>query len=579
MKNSDRIAMEGGFMMDTDAGPVFMINTNFVDPKVFIIFKQILDEFYDTGHGLTSIMFRKDGYPDISEDDYTTWVYQPDSMSAVCNINHCVEAAANLTLDMTNPDTVYIAIKTLVWENIIKGFLHELHHAQLYMTDRIELDESVDARAQEEIDAIDYSSDKLIAMAKDIDIEMCLGSLIDSLVYQEFCTMKTEIETNIAAIEAAADIDADGSKLIDDEGMATIALSNRWITLQQHMLDTGKTWYTDGEGEDEDGKEFSLTTFKEYMCWRDESDMTKDDWKKDTIGIAAQVEFIAPPPATPIAPVATTQPMYAPAPVAMAAAAPPPGTVTDGAGWVSNNPNEEIYEDYDDEYTQEFDQKTAAQSQAAPPAQQGGFQSPVGNQTPQTPQSPPPTAAAAPPQSYAPNVQGMVENGACQVNMGTLMHGLYKKLFDHIFYGCQWDKAVFQEKSAINMRLMLTPDEDKVVTSMVTQNETGAYMEIPADAFISGKIMDKNKELPGYEFKFIDYDGKPGTRKLVPQNPKKTRPSDGKPSYTAELAQHGWHICWVIDPEAADKALTTRLVREPDTNIIRVENNLNGKWE
>ena len=581
MKNENRFEIEGTFTMDTDAGPLCIINSNFVDPKVFSIFKHILDEFTDTGHGLTSIIFRMDGYPNINDEDFTTWVYQPDSMSAVCNLRHVVEAAVFLTLNEESPEAANISAKMMVWLNLIKGLLHEVHHAQTYLSDRPTIEASEEAKEQEELEAVAYANDKIKTLAKDIDIEPELGPYLEEMLIQEIDLKKSEMNEFIAGqSEEAPTNDSVALKLWENDELVCEGYE-RWIKLQEHMQSTGDVWYSDGIEETGDGEDMYIPTIKEYMCHLDGATMQDKEWLKQTIGVMQHTETSSTPPPPP-AP-AQNEP------------------ITGAGGWTTNSPNEQVFDDEEwgeDISNETYQQPTQVQAPTPaptpPPAyvapqqttapQQGGFQ---GNQyaaaTPPPPPAPTPTTATPPPTyqapTYAPDVQNMVNTGMTGNEMGTLMQGLYRKLFDHIFLGCQWDKTAFQEKNAITARLILTAEEDKIVTGMITQNESGSYLEIAAEGFISGKIMDRAKELPGYEIKFTNHLGQPGTRKLLPQNPNKLR-SDGKPSYTAEMAQHGYQIMWIIDPDEGDKQFSKRMIRDPKVpTVIKMENNDNGKWE
>lgn len=596
MAETIRRELNGTFIMDTDAGPLAIMNTNYVDQKLLTIYKYVLDEFCDTGHGLSSIIFRADGYPSVSGEDLTIWVYQPDAMAAVANLRHIVKAAIDITMNIDLEDAAKIGIKTLVWMNLVKGFLHELYHAQSYMIDRPLLDSSKDARLKDEEDAETYSNDKLISLAQEINIEPIFGEYIENLIHKEYSLRKAEVIDVIESIRKSGTGAAGKTNLSDDDEIA-IESYEKWIKLQDHMFGSGQSWYTDGLDAEEDGEPIGIDTFKEYMCWMDSGDMADKEWAKNTLGVK-QFSTATPPPA---ADGKYYQQMEA------HQAAP---LVQNNDGWVSNNQEGAIYEE--DMWEEDFDageyqQPAPTQQQYNQPPSYGNASQPAytapAYQAPQTQQyqvpqqggftqnggqyqAPAPVTNQAPPQyqapqyqapQYKPDVKNMagVMSGA---EMGNLMQGLYRKLFDHIFLGCQWDKVEFRDKSAIQTRIALTSDENKVITSMVTQTENGSYVDMPADGFVAGKIMDRNKELPGYEIKFIDHNGNVGTRKLLPQNPKKTR-KDGSLSYTAEMAQHGWQIMWIINPDEGDKQYSNRMMRDPDSQTIKMEHNRNGRWE
>jgi len=598
--------IEGCFVMDTNVGPVCIINSNLVDPKVFNIFKYFLNQFNES-HGIVSILFRTDGYPELSDDGYTTWVYQPDSLSVVCNIKDCIRSAIDLTRN-SDDSLKSLSIKGQVWQNIIQGLFHEVHHAQSYMYNRPELDRSITARQIEEDEAREFEAEKLSEIAKEIDIEPILGEYIDNMIYQYYSEEKADIEHLIKVVDNTVDQDTDEWRAKNEEAEC----GERWITLQDHMMRVNSYWYTDGGGELDDGIPMEITSFKECVCDLSNGDITDSEWSKSTIGIplnesytpAPNVDGVYPTPEPPTTPAAVVTPPPPPTTTitttatATATITPPPPAQTQEVYQAptpsaTNNTVEEEYGGMyeDDDWGEEGDQASCqAPAQTTTNVQQGGFSgnrytnSPVSTQQ-KTPQQgkfmDPKQETTSAPQNTTTTANAQNTNTAPLTGqqMGQTMQGLYRKLFDHIFLGCGWDKTGFQDKDQIRQPLELSPNENRVITSMITQNERGAYLEVAADGFISGKIMDRDKLLPGYEIKFVDHNGNKATRKLLPQNPNKCR-KDGKLSYTADLAQHGFEIMWIINPDEKDRQFSKKMTRDPKTpTIVKMECNNNGKWE
>ncbi len=151
---------------------------------------------------------------------------------------------------------------------------------------------------------------------------------------------------------------------------------------------------------------------------------------------------------------------------------------------------------------------------------------------------------------------------------------LYTKIANHIFANCAYNpmngpgKDFFNTKSNVLMKIALEGPELNLVKGYV--NDRGETHE--AEGFIEGKFIDFANTLPGYELLLKKMDGTITRRKFIPQNPWKVNQA-GAYSMTAQLAQNGAQILWVIDPDSAQKNFAVRVFNG------RMESNNNGTWQ
>jgi hypothetical protein len=92
--------------------------------------------------------------------------------------------------------------------------------------------------------------------------------------------------------------------------------------------------------------------------------------------------------------------------------------------------------------------------------------------------------------------------------------------------------------------------------------------------WVSGKFMDRQQLMPGFELTLAAPDGSAIIRKLLPQNP-------NKQSKPAELTRQGWCIMWIIDPEAKDQGKPgVRMAYVPNQGVFIQQFNPGAKtWD
>lgn len=535
---------EGTRLMTTPVGDVCIFNTELVNHKIINIINALIENggFEVHGHGLLSIVFRNDGYPASKEvGGRNNWMFYPDSMSAVCNLQDCIDMAFDITQDAEKEHTEHVSVFFQTWKNIIQGCAHELHHAEAFIGDD-DLRTNKDTQAEEELLAQEYSRKMLFEMGKTIDIEpelpVWLIGEINARLDEQF-TLIEEMHKDLGKDEV-------DQKLSD------------WALCQKYLRDSGAAFYDPNE---EDGQPPILQkTFKEFLhvCSGDAED--SKDWATPTIGVTVGL---------------VQKPVNETATGAEATVAP-------------FEPDDEMG-DPDDDIVTGFAGVQIVADQLKPAANPAFVQpnnkpavvnvasnmnTPVGAGQPVAPvpvvgaQENPAVVMGA--KAY----QAMVF--PANVDPQTVLYGLYLKIFTHIFQTCQYNPTdpAIPFAAAGNIAAWVPLDQYeamfiKEMTCYSTDGEGTWCPCTPVNGAISGLLIDKAKLLPAYELTLSTPDGTQVKRKFIPQNPNKVKA--GAPTATALLAKQGNQIMWIIDPDT--KAYNIRVY-----NGV-IQNNINGVWQ
>lgn len=517
-------------------GPVAMYNTDMVTPKTLGIIQAILEKggFDDIGHGIFSIVFRDDGRP-VAETGFNSWKFFPAGKSVVCNLQDCVEMAIHTTQDKKKELTECISVKMLAWKNLLQGFAHDAHHAYMFLQEDGLWDDAK-VRADEEKVADDFARALMFQLAKaGIDLEPDLGATLNEFV-DVFLTEELEsVESNKKAPK----------------------YMKRWAELQRKMMASGAVYYDPADPKKANDIDFELKTMKEFLHWCSGDAEDDPDWATPTI--ATQLELIQEPHGE------------------AAGGAPAVTTVVDA------DYDDDDYIDDDDGFDAAveaapagFQGVAAVQTPAAQPVYQQPaqpvYQAPVAQQP--VYQQPAPqyqTPAANPEVQVGANMYAPVELPAT-VDAKTVIYGLYLKIWQHVFQGCQYNPTLtngaFNLPQNIAALVPLNQYELMFVKEMIVDTPQGGIQQQKVEGAIVGKMMDKAKTLPGYELTLQTPDGQQIKRRFIPQNPNKV--VNGALTRTAQEAKNGAQIMWIIDPDI--KGFN---VRVKDGVVQKSEN---GQW-
>ncbi len=548
--------VRGMMIIEQAFGNITLCNTELITKKVVDLMVACLDDggFEADGHGLFSIIFRDDGYPISEEGDQASWMFYPNSLSAVCNLEGCINIAITNTQNIETPNSEFVSVYALVWKNIIEGFFHEAHHSNAFLQDGHNLWDNKEARLKEEEKADEYARMMLFKLAKTTDVEIEFSEEISTMItkrlMEEIATVK----------ELLPNLEKDRK---EDNKLA------RWYTSQKHMMSHGGVYYD--EDEDSSDPAISLKTFKEFLhvCSGDAEDDA--EWLGDTIGQQLELK---------------QEPVNEDA----------NGNTVPSSVDVSTVINNDAVESYDDmpfepdevpasagfQGVSQFQQAVPAAQQPAPvmpaPANTSPPVAPVApTATPANPVAP--TATPVAPTNNPAVVVGANAYPEIQLTAGvdakTVVYGLYLKIFKHLFQDCQYnptDNSVpFAGVGNIVNWVQLDQNESLFVKEMTCYSPDGKGTWCPGtkvNGAISGIIIDKAKTLPAYELVLSTPEGTQIKRKFIPQNPNKM--VNGQLTTTAADAKAGNQIMWIIDPDT--KAYSVRVY-----NGV-VQQNINGRW-
>lgn len=566
------IIPHGASTHNTMNGAVALFNTDLVSQKLVDIILYVLNDPQGTfiplvkdtrqGHGLNMIDFRNDGVVGLIKDKEiipTHWYYWAVARVAGCNLKKCVSDAFHRALDPNgNRNIKHINIKHAVWQNILFGFLHELHHGQTAIDSLMQLMTDKEFNAKEEKDADNFGRQALYELAKQVDIEPDLGNVIEDMIER-----------------AWVELDLDNSK---EEHVV------RFVKCQEYMKRTGDAWCALTETMDKDHHIFP--TFREFLHFASGEDVEDKDWTNPV------------PSATDANPVKqwdernpAAKTMYTEVPEVY---------------------EDEVYVEDEGEYTDAYGaQQTANQhveNMSNPPGfqgvQNGGYGGYQGNPDAIADNAPGYGGypAAENTQSggyqtggYQPQTpaQGQV-NPNVTVGAGTYeklnmdpnamqatINSLYRKMYLRIFNDCQFDGTnpntpTFLAPNRIKETIPLTPEENMLVKDMdcimqVGNNEQ-LKLDVPVNNWISGRFIDQACELPGFVLALTNQNGDRLLRKFLPQNPRKMKKGTSEFSGTAVMAQKGHRIAWVLDPNDKSGNFDKRLIN----GVLEFREN--GRW-
>lgn len=574
--SADTVVKAAGIQVThTRNGDVIFINTDYVSPKLIHTLTTILDSEHHTctngesnGHGIFNVTFRVDGMPLMPKEDGSLeevpWMFIEASKSIVCNIKRCVSLAFEQALNDSEDflDSEHLDVKAIIWQHLLAGFLHESHHADVFMDDAMKLLTDPKAMQKEEEAADEYARLALFELAKSVDIEIDLGATIHDMYEKEFGIIWEDLATTSK------------DKLTVKE--------LQFMECQEATREHGYLWVMKPEPGDTEHGQRTVTTFKELMHLI--SGDPSDDPTWNTKVTPAHVETIV-----------TDN---------TASAEDAHGNVSQeiqndpgqGADCMYNETTQASYGFQGTMPRQQHEQQQ--QNMGYPPQTQSnttdqGYVAPTNR----------PVAPAGPQgvqTNIAPNHQ-YNQNAASGTDVGqttsaqvganefpettmslqqfqAVVKGLYYKAFAQVFESCGFNpmngsgQPFFMQSSKVVEPIMLTPEEQSIVHFMECYDSNGSIqMNAPVTDWISGRYVDKAKFLPGFVLTMSNMQGQRIRRKFIPQNPWKTN-ATGEYSLTAQQAQKGTRIMWIIDPDAVDKQFTTRILNGA------LQSNTSGEW-
>lgn len=570
------VKTQGIQVANTKNGDVVFVNTEYVSQKLINILTTILnsDEYTlstgeNYGTGVFAVVFRIDGMPKLANDDGTfedvPWLWYEGCKTIVCNIKRCVDIAFEQTLSEAkeHKDSECMYIPALIWQHLLAGFLHECHHAETFMDDAMKMLTDKKAMLSEEVEADEFACMELYELAKTIDIEMDLGPVINTMYDERWQLIKTDFENTPE------------NKLTVKELM--------FMEYQDYMRQNGGLWYSPPEDGDTEHDPKICHNFKELMHFISGDAIDDESWNMPIKQNHVETVVVDNTPSLEDA----------------------QGNVVleDGQGNVVNEmPPAQGFQGAMPQAPMQQPQ----QNMGYPPAQQQQFvpqtpaQQNMGYQQEETPQyngnpnaiaanapgMPVPPAGALGQPYQQPNnevVVGAPEFPATALDVNSFQQvvaGLYYKIFDQVFNACGFNpmngpgQPFFMQGAKIVEPIMLSEEEKKIVHFMECYDENGKFKaNVPVGDWISGKFINKDNTLPGYVLTMSNMQGQRIVRKFIPQNPWKTNASGGY-SQTAQLAQQGTKVMWIIDPAEKDKQYATRIL-----NGQLQSNRANNEWQ
>lgn len=532
-------------MIETINGPVAVINPNLAGPKFMVLMQYVLEDPKGTfmpaingvrqGHGMNLVDFRTDKTVGFYKTDSTfvecPWYYWSMARTVGCSVTKCITNAFKFAIgENAMKEAKYQNIEHLIWQNMITGFLHELHHARTAIDNYFRIITDDKFREKEEAAADEFARTKLYELATQIDIEPKLSDDMKDMVSEVWDSM-----------------DLENSK---DPNI------KRFVECQEYMSNTGDSWVA--LSEDMAKEHHIYSTYRDFL--RDASGGKADDeaWSaavptaEEVLGMIGVDTVMNQAVTTPVAEEINTT--------------------------FENDQIDEVVYDEEEYEDQQMTNPPGFQGVQQP----GGYQ-PAQQyyQQPQVQQgqyygNPDAIAANAPQQGYQPATQQYQPTAPQQVNQnvtvgaGTyekpnmdaptyqaVVNGLYRKIYNQIFNACQFnphtpDQIAFNTPNRIKEQIALTPEENMIVKEMdtfvhVNGNEQ-LKLDVPVNGWISGRFLDKAGELPGFVLALTDLNGNRILRKFLPQNPWKKNAETGQYTGPAVRAQQNNRIAWVLDP-------------------------------
>lgn len=538
----------GLIIIEQAYGNMAVCNTELITQKMLDIMVACLDDggFEADGHGLLATIFRDDNLPNSEDGTPATWMFYPNSLTAVCNLKGCINIAFQNSRDLDTPNSEFVSIYALVWKNMIQGFFHEAYHANSFLQEGHDLWDNKEARAKEEEKADEYARTMLFKLAKTIDVEIEFSEIVADMISEH---LHSELEAIKEILPNLEDDRKDDQKL------------SRWYDSQKHMINNGGVYY---DASDDSDPAIVLKTFKEFLhvCSGDAEDDA--EWGGETIGQMLEVKQV---PAHEDA-----HGNKVPQAVDVAAV----------IGEVDPAMSAQDWDSFDDMPDNEADEATVStgfqgvsQFTASPmPA----YSAPANTNPPVPVPAPMPVAPPIVPNNPAVVVGANMYPEVllpAGVDAKAVVYGLYVKIANNIFQGCQYNPThntvPFTDVGNIANPLQLDQYEALFVKEMTCYSSDGKgtwCKGTKVEGVISGVIIDKAKTLPAYELTLSTPEGTQIKRKFIPQNPNKV--VNGQYTNTAADAKAGNQLMWIVDPDT--KAYSVRVYN----NVV--ERNENGKW-
>jgi hypothetical protein len=525
-----------------NSGDVAVHNIEFITQKVIDIMITFLDEHVEGNSGLANIMFRTDGYPRVKSEEMTSWMFYPDSRTAVCNISDCVDLAIDEALSGNENDCLNVWVSA--WLNIISSFFHEVHHAMSFDADRERFLDK-DERDREERLADRFAEGQIEVMAKQMDCEPEFSEEINDMI-------------SVAVAKRV--------ELILDNEDATDA-EMQWCEKVEYMDNHNLVFYAK-EDECESKVPLRLATLKEYLHLT--SDDAEDDpsWNIPVEGVV-KVDLIQ----------EDDDSVAFDADEAEVVEEVPTDAVV-----VEQKIEQILTAPVDQEEIEPFDVDEGPEYEDISEPEDVIIVNPVGGAKVE-PITPVHTAPGGPGNALlgTPAETTVVVGAGMYENLQWPDHkfqgvvkSIYGKIAQHIFHGCAFNPSVnpfFTAKEKIVEVIPLTVDEMLVVRGMDCYGAQGKFRPgVAVEYGISGIFIDKAQTLVGYTLYLNRGDGTQIRRKFVPQNPWNFKKGTQEYSGTALKAQEGNQILWIIDPDAADKQYAARMF-----NGV-LESNIGGAW-
>ena len=534
-------------LIDTNRGDLYVIGSHLINETIIAIFKLIIEIAAPHNGvrklGMNMITFREDQYPRTKKGGPANWVFHPDSRAAVCSLQNIVE---NAFIDVkTKEEMSSTSIKAIVWDNLLQGFSHELHHAYSYKFNRQELEYSARARDKEEQMAEDTAHNIIQYLCQLYDIEPQLPTEVEALINSTWAKEERE------------------AILLQSKGTPL----KKWFIMQKYMRDNNIMYF------DVDDQQ-QLSTYRENRARC--SSRNPELWKQTTKAVPKRVVKNGKIKTEVITKVSEHKPIETVTPIVLPVQKEIPEVVQEEITQPVTQVNEQLfYEPGEYVANEEVDfNNIMDQSIFDDPnnvlVDDGVREQLVEDVEPEEileHQLPSGQANVYTPRVYTPYKPTGLDNPTTS----KIMRGIYMKIYNHLVNKCGWKiDGTFSSPAKIFIQIELS-DEEKRVVKAFSSIVHGRYQDqITVGSWILGINISKDGKSIGYKLHIAMPNGDHVVRHIFTPKP------DGLGIDSQEI-RTGNKLVWIIDPDKQVKTGESKFSTRVYNGQFQVLNQ--GKWE